>query len=168
MLLHFLVFLLPSQLKCTAFPWLPVTVFICLKNFMMWNQLAVFISLSQSTGNCSKSRWSRDPSLQPDTWNLIGTSENVFDNPRAVIDSSSTTYQGMLHTLNQVLQAKTQCEKVQGNLSIEVKNEIERRWRGRWGPQGMSSTGGGGPARVPTCVCANTFSIGWHTGGRAN
>ena len=43
---------------------------------------------------------SRDPSLRPDTWNLPGTSGNVFDSPRAAIDSSSTPYQGMLHSLN--------------------------------------------------------------------
>ena len=30
-----------------------------------------------------------------------------------------------------VLQAETQCEKVQGNLSLEVKNEIERRFQRR-------------------------------------
>ena len=28
-------------------------------------------------------------SLRPDTWNLLGTSGNVFDSPRAVIDPSS-------------------------------------------------------------------------------
>ena len=44
---------------------------------------------------------SRDPSLRPDTWHLLGTSGNVFGSPRAVIDSSSTTYQGMLHSWNQ-------------------------------------------------------------------
>ena len=35
---------------------------------------------------------SRDQSLRPDTWNLLGTSGNVFDSPRAVIDSSSKPY----------------------------------------------------------------------------
>ena len=35
---------------------------------------------------------SRDPSLRHDTWNLLGTSGNVFDSPRAVIDSSSTPF----------------------------------------------------------------------------
>ena len=33
--------------------------------------------------------------------NLLGTSGNVFGSPRAVIDSSSTPYQGMLHSWNQ-------------------------------------------------------------------
>ena len=41
---------------------------------------------------------SHDQSLRPDTWNLVGTSGNVFGNPCAVIDSSSTPYQGMLHS----------------------------------------------------------------------
>ena len=31
---------------------------------------------------------SRDQSLRSGTWNLLGTSGNVFGNPRAVIDSS--------------------------------------------------------------------------------
>ena len=44
---------------------------------------------------------SRDPSLRPDTWNLSGTSGNVFDSPHAVIDSSSTPFQGMLHSGSQ-------------------------------------------------------------------
>ena len=32
----------------------------------------------------------RDQSLRPETWNLFGTSGNVFDNPPAPIDSAST------------------------------------------------------------------------------
>ena len=67
---------------------------------------------------------SRDPSLQHDTWMLFGTSGNVFDSPRTVIDSSPSPYQGMLHCLNQVPQAKNKCEKVQGNLSLEVTHEF--------------------------------------------
>ena len=43
---------------------------------------------------------SRDHSLRLDTWNLPGTSGNVFDSPRAVIDSSSTRYQRTLHSWN--------------------------------------------------------------------
>ena len=39
--------------------------------------------------------------LRPETWNLLGTSGNVFDSPRAVTNSSSTPYQGMLHSWNQ-------------------------------------------------------------------
>ena len=42
-----------------------------------------------------------DPSLRLDTWNLLGSSANVFDSPCAVIHSSSTPHQGMLHSLNQ-------------------------------------------------------------------
>ena len=44
---------------------------------------------------------SRDQSLRSDTWNLLGNSGRVFDSPRAVIHSSSTPYQGMLHSWNQ-------------------------------------------------------------------
>ena len=40
----------------------------------------------------------RDQSLRSDTWNLLGTSGNVFGSPRAVIDSTSTPHQGMLHS----------------------------------------------------------------------
>ena len=38
---------------------------------------------------------SRDQSMRRDTWNLLGTSGNVFDNPQAPIDSVSTPYRGM-------------------------------------------------------------------------
>ena len=44
---------------------------------------------------------SRDQSLRLGTWNLLGTSGNVFDSPRAVIVSSLSPYQGVLHTWNQ-------------------------------------------------------------------
>ena len=44
---------------------------------------------------------SRDQSLRSDAWNLLGTSGNDFGSPRAVIDSSSTPYQGMPHSWNQ-------------------------------------------------------------------
>ena len=43
---------------------------------------------------------SRDQSLRPDTWNLLGTSGNVFDSPLAPIDSVSTPFRGMLHSWN--------------------------------------------------------------------
>ena len=49
----------------------------------------------------------RDQSLRSGTWNLLGTSGNVFDSPRAVIHSSSTLYQGMLHSWNQSAKAET-------------------------------------------------------------
>ena len=57
------------------------------------------IPRSQSTGSRSKSSIYVEP--RPKPWNLLGTSGNVFDSPRAVIDSSSTPYQGMLHSWNQ-------------------------------------------------------------------
>ena len=43
---------------------------------------------------------SRDQSLRPDTWNLLGTSRNVFDSPPAPIDSSSTPCRVMIHSWN--------------------------------------------------------------------
>ena len=43
---------------------------------------------------------SRDQSLRPDTWNLLGASGNVFDSPLAPVDSSSTLYRGMIHSWN--------------------------------------------------------------------
>ena len=44
---------------------------------------------------------SRDEHVRPDTWNLLGTLGKIFDSPRAVIDSPSTPYQGVLHSWNQ-------------------------------------------------------------------
>ena len=39
-------------------------------------------------------------------------------------------------------------------------------WPGRWGPQGMSLTGGGGLARVPNLrVCEHLYASRWHTQG---
>ena len=66
---------------------------------MQWK----IIPRSRSTGNCSKSWWNAEPrpSLRSDTWNLLGTSVNVFDSPRAVIDSSSNPCQCMLPSWNQ-------------------------------------------------------------------
>ena len=42
------------------------------------------------------------PSVVPSpfTWNMLGTSGNVFDSPLATIDSSSTPYRGLLHSWN--------------------------------------------------------------------
>ena len=70
----------------------------------------------QSTGNYSKSWWDAEPrpSLQSDTWNLLGTSGNIFDSLIFPIGI-------------EVLQAEIQWENVQGTLSLEAKKEIERR-----------------------------------------
>ena len=43
---------------------------------------------------------SRDRSLRPATWKLLGTPGNVFGTPRPLIDSSSTPCQGLLHSSN--------------------------------------------------------------------
>ena len=66
---------------------------------MQWK----IIPRSKSTGNCSESWWNAEPrpSLRHGTWNLLGTSGNVFDSPRAVIDSSPSPHKGVLHSLNQ-------------------------------------------------------------------
>ena len=50
---------------------------------------------------CPRSMFSRDQSLQLDTWNLSGTQGNVSGNPRAMLDSSQIPYQGILHFTNQ-------------------------------------------------------------------
>ena len=42
----------------------------------------------------------RDQSLRLDTWNMLGTSGNVFGSPLAPIDSSSTPHGGVLHSWN--------------------------------------------------------------------
>ena len=46
--------------------------------------------------------WAATPSLRPDTWNLLGdTGKTSLGNRRAVIDSSQTPYQGILHSWKQ-------------------------------------------------------------------
>ena len=81
----------------------------------MWNRLAV------ETYHTFPVNWQLFQSLRH--------RERVFDSPRATrhrfLDKERFTL-GI-----KVLQAKTQCEIVQGNLSLEVKNEIERRFQ-RW------------------------------------
>ena len=49
----------------------------------------------------SRAMSSRDQSLRPETWNSSGTHGIVCGNPRAVIDSSQTPHQGILHSWNQ-------------------------------------------------------------------
>ena len=58
---------------------------------------------------------SRDQSLRTETWNLFGTSGNVFDSPRAVI----------------CYRRKPSARMYRENLSLEVKKEIERRLQRR-------------------------------------
>ena len=45
-----------------------------------------------------RSLLSRDQSLRSDTWNFVWNTGKLFGNPRAVIDSSQTPYQVILHT----------------------------------------------------------------------
>ena len=53
----------------------------------------------------------RDQSLRLDTWNSLGTSRNVFDNPSAPVNSVSTLYRGMLYPWNP--EANIRCDPVQ-------------------------------------------------------
>ena len=50
-----------------------------------------FIPSPPSMLSCDK-RWPLD------TWNLSGSQENVFVNPRSLFESSQTPYQGILHS----------------------------------------------------------------------
>ena len=71
---------------------------------------------------------SRDHSVRSDPWNLLGTSGTVFDSPRAVMPRHRLLIRECFTLGIKVLQAETQCEIVQGNLSLEVKKEIEGRY----------------------------------------
>ena len=52
-------------------------------------------------------------------------------------------------------------------VNSRAKDTENCRWPGRWGPQGRSTTGGGGLARVPNLrVCKHLFPWGWHMQGR--
>ena len=44
-----------------------------------------------------RGRLSRDQSLRSDTWNLLGTSGNVFENPPAPVDAAWRPCRGILH-----------------------------------------------------------------------
>ena len=59
---------------------------------------------------------SRDQSLQPDTWNMLGTSGNVFDSPLAPIDASSTPYRGFFTLGILMPQMVTRCDHARGDL----------------------------------------------------
>ena len=74
---------------------------------------------------------SRDQSLRPDTWNLLGTSGNVFDSLRAEINLSSTPHHGMLYSWIPSATRENRVRESTGNLWLEVKNEIERRFQRR-------------------------------------
>ena len=59
---------------------------------------------------------SSDQSLRAETWNLLGKSGTVFDSPRAVIDSSSTPYQGILPSWSQSAAGENSVRDTTGNL----------------------------------------------------
>ena len=67
---------------------------------------------------------SRDQSLQSDTWNLSGTQGNVFGHPRAVIDSSQTSYAGILHFMNQIATGGNPVQKSTGTLVAKGEEQI--------------------------------------------
>ena len=69
-----------------------------------------------------RSMLSRDRSMPPDTWNLSGTQGNVFGNHRCLIKEFFTPR-------IKVPQVKSQCREVQGDLSREVKNELEAQFQ---------------------------------------
>ena len=57
--------------------------------------------------------------------NCLGHMETFFGNPRAVIGSSQTFYQGLLHSRNQsATGGKPPCETGQGDLLSKVKNKL--------------------------------------------
>ena len=52
------------------------------------------------------------------------------------------------------------------NKFVRAIKKWTRAWPRGWGPQGMGSTGGGGPARVPNLRVCKHFGPEWHTQGR--
>ena len=87
--------------------------------------------LSQSTVPSPRSMLSRDRSKPPDTWNLSGTQGNVFwqstSHARSITDVLSRN--SFFTQRIKVLKAETQCKEVQGDLSLEVKNELEAQFQ---------------------------------------
>ena len=67
---------------------------------------------------------SRDQSLRPDTWNLRGTSGNVFDNPPAPIDSVSTPEREMIHSWNlDATDGRTRCDQARRRLAARSEEQ---------------------------------------------
>ena len=67
---------------------------------------------------------SRDQSLRSDRWKLSVTQGNVFGSPRAVIDSSQTPYQGILHSLTQSITVGNPVQKCTGRLVAKGEERI--------------------------------------------
>ena len=86
------------------------------KLFHVPSQLAVVPS--------PRSLWNLDQSLRLDTWKLRGTLGNVFDGSRAVINSSSTPYQEMLHSWNQSATSKNPVQKSTGRPVAKGEEQI--------------------------------------------
>ena len=66
---------------------------------------------------------SRDQSLRLDTWNLLGTSGNVFDSPRAVIDSSQIPCKELFTLRIKVLQVETPVQRSTGRLAAKGEEQ---------------------------------------------
>ena len=75
-----------------------------------------------------RAKESRGQSLRLDTWNLSEIQGNVFGKPRAVIDSSQTPCQGILHSWNQNATDGNPCKTVQGDLLRKVKNNLKAQF----------------------------------------
>ena len=67
---------------------------------------------------------SRDRNMRSDACNLSGTQGNVFGCPRAVIDSSQTLYQGILHSLSQSATGGNPVQKSTGRLVAKSEKQI--------------------------------------------
>ena len=78
-----------------------------------------------------RSMLSRDQSLRLDTWNLLGTSGNVFDSPLPQSIHHRHLFKECFTLGTWMLQMGTGYETVQGDLSLEVKSEIERLFQRR-------------------------------------
>ena len=69
---------------------------------------------------------SRDQSLRSDTWNLSGTQGYVFGHLRAIIDSSQTPHQGILHSTNQSATGGNTVQKSTGTLVAKCEEHVGR------------------------------------------
>ena len=118
-----------------------------------------FISNRRWTNQNSRRRW--PGKLEKNSaWNLT-----KVKNKKEVIDEARTSgatihfasFLDICHLKNAELETNHQ--------KYAVFTEGDR-WPRRWGPQGMSITGGGGLARVPNLrVCEPLDTFGWHTQG---
>ena len=67
---------------------------------------------------------SRDRSMPSDTWNLSGTQGNVAGNPRHMLESSQMSYQGILHSTNQIATGGIPVERSTGRPVVRGEERI--------------------------------------------